>query len=84
MLPLDESAATPPALGRTWFVSSMCNIYQRVRGNAEGEVADVGIEEATETTDGTESEGKQQNALHGKMAAEKTGGRRRGKAGKRR
>jgi len=36
LLPLDNSAATPPSFGRTWFVALVTSIFWKVKSKANG------------------------------------------------
>jgi len=81
LLPLDESAATPPALSRTWLVILARYLYQRLRGWGGSGADDVTGESETDGTDsGTDGAMSKEGGLQGKRM---TGGRRR-KAAKRR
>jgi len=79
LLPLDESAATPPSITRTWFVSGLKTLYRRIRGDRNGE-EESAEESSVDETDGTESGAEtslKKGRLEGRGPAEKAGGRRR-------
>jgi len=65
LLPLDESAATPPAISRTWFAAGMTGLYRRIRGDRGGETESGESSDLDGTDSGAESlvkKGGQANA----------------------
>ncbi|KLO08266.1 DnaJ-domain-containing protein [Schizopora paradoxa] len=57
LLPLDYSAATPPAVGRTWFISTLSSIYGKMKSKVTGVSGEKDADEFKESDvdgDGTE------------------------------
>lgn len=82
-MPLDNSAATPPALGRTWFLALVKSMYMYVRTPASQNERGESEEEGEDATDSASDVGNGVRPSKGRMAATMAGGRRR-KAVKRR
>jgi DnaJ family protein C protein 1 len=75
LIPLDNSAATPPAVSRTWFVALVTSLVRRATGKAPA-AEGAAEEDGEDSTPGTpDSEGGPSTG--GARAVEKAGGRRR-------
>jgi len=84
LLPLDAGAASPPALTRTWFVSLLVSLYDRVvSGQKKPEAGEIleNSDSDVPSVDGTgDSDGKAaatDGSSNGRARVSKVGGRRR-------
>lgn len=84
LLPLDAGAASPPALNRTWFISLLLSLFDRVasgKKNAETEESLENSDSDMPSVDDTgDSDGKAaatDGLNNGRARVAKVGGRRR-------
>lgn len=85
LLPLDQSAASPPGIKRTWFFALVGSLYERwahpstTTGAAMDDLEEeTDLDDTTdEASDGPSSGVGNGGALNGRTAATKAGGRRR-------